>query len=372
MDEVSPVAVALLVVLGAVGAVPVAALSGAGSGAQQTAANETVNESLAPGERFAGVVGVEQAEIAGEVEARAFGQRVAAARSNASAAGVVADEVTDLEDRLTELDERLAELERAHENETLSEGQYRARLAKVHAEQRALQRQVNQTEYVARELPAAALEAKGVNVSAIETLRTRASEMSGPEVAAIARGIAGKNAGKGMGGPPEQAGPPAFVQNRTGGPGASGNGSAGGQGNGGPPADAGPGTKTGQATDAGPGNETGPPADTGPRNETGQAAGADPGNETGPPADSGQGNETGPPVDTSPSNETGPPADSGPSNETGPPSDSGQGNETGQAGSGDSGGSDGGSGGAGDDAGGAGGSNADEETNRSAVPVERL
>ncbi|QLH76583.1 hypothetical protein HZS55_04355 [Halosimplex rubrum] len=321
MDQVSPVAAALLVVLAAVGAVPVAALSGSGLDARQTAANETANESLAPGERFAGVVGVEQAEISGELEARAFGQRIAAARSNASTAGVVADEVSNLNERLAELDGRMAELERAHENGTLSEGQYRARLARVHAEQRALQRQVNQTEYVARELPAAALEAKGVNVSAIETLRTRASEMSGPEVAAIARSIAGKNAGSGMGGPPEQAGPPAFVQNRTSGPGAPGNGNGGGQGNGGPPAD------------AGSNNETGPPADVGPNNETG------------PPADVGPNNETGPPANVGPNNETGQPADAGASNQTGSPADADQNDGTERAGNGGSGGSDDGAGG---------------------------
>lgn len=255
MVERSPAVAAVLVVLAAVGAVPVAALSDAGVGSQQTttgAANET-NESLAPGERLAGVVGVEAAEIEGELEARTFGQRVAAAKANASAAGIVAAEVDDLEERLTELDARLRELERAHENGTLSEGEYRARLAQFHARQRTLQRQINQTEYVARELPAAALEARGVDVGAIETLRSQASELSGPEVAAVARSIAGKNAGTGMGGPPEHAGPPAFVQNRTGGP----------------PADAGPGNQTGPPSDAGPGNETGQAADGGNDGSTG-------------------------------------------------------------------------------------------------------
>ncbi|WP_415379314.1 hypothetical protein [Halosimplex sp. TS25] len=299
MVESSPVAAALLVVLGAVGAVPVAALTDAGVGPQQTAAdgaepNETAaNESLAPGERFAGVVGVEQAEISGEVEARAFGQRVAAARSNASAAGVVAAEVDDLDERLAELDARMDELERAHENGTLSEGQYRARLAKLHAEQRALQRQINQTESVARELPAAALEAKGVNATAMATLRSQAGELSGPEVAAIARSIAGKNAGKGMGGPPDSAGPPAFVENRTDRPGAPGNGSANGQGNGGPPENAGPGNETGPPEDAGAGNQSGPPGNTDAGNETRESENKGPRNETGQASDDGPGNETG-------------------------------------------------------------------------------
>lgn len=276
MVETSPVVAAALVVLGAVGAVPVAALSGTDIGAQQTAANGTAtdetaaDESLAPGERFAGVVGVEQAEIEGELAARAFGQRVAAAATNESAAGVVAAEVDALDERLAELDAELRELERAHENGTMSDGEYRARLARLHAEQRALQRQINQTGSVARQLPAAALEARGVDVTAIETLRSQASELTGPEVAAVARDIAGENAGKGMGGPPERAGPSAFGENRTGGP----------------PVDAGPGNETGQAGDGAAG-------DGGAVNEAGQSGDAGAGNETSRTGDDAAGNETG-------------------------------------------------------------------------------
>lgn len=291
MVEASPVAAALLVVLGAVGAVPVAALADAGVGGQQTAedgpeSNETANESLAPGERFAGVVGVQKADVEGEMQARTFGQRVAAAASNRSAAGVVAAEVDDLDERLADLDAQMQELERARENGTLGEGQYRARLAQLHAEQRGLQRQINQTESVARELPAEALEAKGVNATAIATLRSQAGELSGPEVAAIARSIAGKNAGKGVGGPPERAGPPAFVENRTGGPGAPGNGSASGQGNDGPPENAGP-------ENAGPRNQTGPPEDAGAGNGTGSPEDADADGETRTSENAGPRNETG-------------------------------------------------------------------------------
>lgn len=39
------------------------------------------------------------------------------------------------------------------------------------------------------------LEENGVNVSAIQTLKRNASDMSGPEVAAVAQSIAGPNAG---------------------------------------------------------------------------------------------------------------------------------------------------------------------------------
>jgi hypothetical protein len=278
MAETSAVVAAVFLAVAAVGAVPVAALTGPAGPAQVTAtddspANGSVNESLAPGERFAGVVGVQQADVEGEIEVRAFGQRVAAAASNRSAAGVVAGEVEELETRLAELDAEVAELRRAHENGTVSEGEYRARLAALHAKQRAVERRLNRTAAVAGGLPEAALEAKGVNVTAIRTLQSRASELTGPEVAEIARSIAGEGAGKGVGGPP------AFVENRTGPPGDRGNG-------GGPPDDAGPGGETGPPEDAGAGNGTGPSEDaagngTGSAGD-GQAAsdGANAGNES--------------------------------------------------------------------------------------------
>ena len=324
MAETSPVVAALLVAVAAVGAVPVAALGG-GVPAQQTATNDTAaNESLAPGERFAGVVGVQQAEVAGEIEARAFGQRVAAAASNRSAAGVVAGEVEDLERRLSELDAEIAALEQAHENGTVSEGRYRARLAKLHAQERTIERRLNQTAAVADRLPAAALEAKGVNVTAIRTLRSQASQLTGPEVAAIARTIAGKGAGAGMGGPPADAGPPAFVENRTGGPG--GPESDRGNGNG-PPDDAGgDGANASEAR----GNGNGPPESVGGDNETGPPDAGGPGNETGPPEDAGSDNETGLSDAGGPGNETGSAENDGAGTETGP-SDAGAGNETGTA-----------------------------------------
>jgi len=325
MAETSPVVAALLVAVAAVGAVPVAALTG-GVPAQQPATNDTAaNESLAPGERFAGVVGVQQAEVAGEIEARAFGQRVAAAASNRSAAGVVAGEVEGLERRLSELDAEVAALERAHENGTVSEGRYRARLAKLHAHERAIERRLNRTAAVADRLPAAALEAKGVNVTAIRTLRSRASQLTGPEVAAIARTIAGKGAGEGIGGPPTDAGPPAFVENRTRGPG----GAEQDRGNGnGPPEDAGPGNGTAASGPLGNGN--GPPDDAGS-------------NQTGPPGDASTGNGTGP-ADGRPDR-----AGDGPGSENATGADEGAGNGGSGAAGGNGGDGDSGDGGGGAD-----------------------
>lgn len=257
MDHLSPAVAALLLIAGAVGAVPAAGPAGdaPGSAAAQT---ETAAEPPAPGEQLAAVVSVQRAEVDGEVAARAFDQRLARAETNGSRAGVVADEIDRIRQRLDELAAEQRELRAAHENGSLDRGEYRAELAQLRAEQRSLERRANRTEATARALPAAALEAKGVNATAIQQLRANAANLTGPEVAEIARSVAGNNAGAGLG--PSERGPPPFAGNGTrGSPGAAGPGQ-------GPPDDAGPpngsdnGSAGGPPADAG----NGPPNGTGP------------------------------------------------------------------------------------------------------------
>ncbi|GAA0265118.1 hypothetical protein [Halobacterium noricense] len=210
--------VTALLVVGAAAPMAVAASTAdgpaaAGSVAVQDgdAANETDNETeTAPGAQLAGVVDVQGAEVEGEVEQRSFGLQVAAANSNASKASVVANHTQTLDQRLEALRERKQELEAARENGSISEGRYRAEMAGLAARVSTLQSMTNETAETARSLPEEALAERGVNVSALERLRTSASNLSGPEVAAIARNIAGvpgNNStgppfGNGMAGPP--------------------------------------------------------------------------------------------------------------------------------------------------------------------------
>ncbi len=177
-------------------------------------ANETDNETeMPPGARLAGVVGVQAAEVEGEVERRAFGLQVAAAKSNASKASVVASQAQNLDQRLAELRERKQELEAARDNRTISPSRYRAEMAGLAAQISTVKGITNETAETARSLPEEDLDEHGVNVSALARLRTSASNLSGPEVAAIARGIAGPPGsesagppfGNGMGGPPGDA-----------------------------------------------------------------------------------------------------------------------------------------------------------------------
>jgi hypothetical protein len=192
MRRATPVLLALLLVVSTLAAVPAATM------AQETeAVTEQANENpTAPGAQLAGVVSVQEAELDGEVQSRTFGVRIAQANTDDAKASVVAEQVNDSEARLDELQQRKQALEQARENGSMSEGEYRAKAAQLHAETRNVQRLATETNETASQLPTEVLEKKGINATAIETLSQRASELSGPEVAAIAQGIAGPNVGQ--------------------------------------------------------------------------------------------------------------------------------------------------------------------------------
>ncbi len=254
--------------------------------------NETDNETeTAPGARLAGVADVQAAEVEGEVERRAFGLRVAAANSNASKASVVAGQVENLDQRLAELRDRKQELETARENGNISESRYRAEMAGLAARISTLQGLTNETAETARGIPDEDLAERGVNATDLDRLRTSAGNLSGPEVAAIARSIAGPP-GNGTAGPPfggnSTMGPPTDTPatpgngNETGGPGAPDSPGDVENATSGNETDApGPGDVTGNSTGA---SGDGPGANTGSDNETND----DPGRPDSPGGGNGQ------------------------------------------------------------------------------------
>jgi len=187
MRRATPVVLAVVLVVSTLAAVPAASM------AQETEAvtEQADANATPPGAQLAGVVSVQEAELDGEVQSRTFGIRVARANTDDARAAVVADQVNDSEARLTELRQRKQALNEARENGSMSEGEYRAKAAQLHAETKNVQRLAAETNETASRLPADALEQKGIDATAIKTLSQRASELSGPEVAAIARDIAG-------------------------------------------------------------------------------------------------------------------------------------------------------------------------------------
>ena len=185
------------------------------SGTPTSASNGSA-EAAAPGAVFAAAVDVQEAEVESELEGRVFGIKVARANSNASKASVVAQEVNQLERRTETLRERKQTLMGARENGTISETRYRAEMAALAARTEAIQRQLDRTQATTNDLPADLLESKGVNATAIETLRNDSRDLSGPNTADIAGSIAGPGRGDGPAGGNDSPGLPGTVPARNG------------------------------------------------------------------------------------------------------------------------------------------------------------
>ena len=221
MTEVRPPSIAVGVLSVLLVAAPVAAMAGVGAGVggpagashadgphaagaspTSSAVNATAGTaSMAPGERVAGVVGVGRAEVEGAVQARALDRALARANADDGRAAVLASVAATVDERLADLGARRQALERARQNGSISEGRYRAEIAALAARAGTLRDLANRTGRAATALPADVLAAKGVSVSSIEALRTRATNLTGPEVAAIAREVAGEDPGRGFGPP---------------------------------------------------------------------------------------------------------------------------------------------------------------------------
>jgi PAS domain-containing protein len=181
----------------------------------ETAENDTAD--VLPGERLQGVVAVQEAELDGEIRTRAFGIRVAKAASDEARAAVVAEELNDTERRLAELEERKERLRERREAGNISQGRYRAEMAKLATETDTVRTIANESANASAGIPSETLEEKGINATAIRMLSERANDLTGPEVSRIARSIAGPSVASERRGPPENVtdrGPPENVTDR--------------------------------------------------------------------------------------------------------------------------------------------------------------
>jgi len=269
MSRTVPALIVVAAVVAALVASPLAVAAGVGGGFAQTTADEPNGTDA--GARLAGVVGSEGAEIEGDLQERSFAAAFGNASSDEAKAAVVADAHGSLSERLADLRERKASITDRYENGSMARGEYRARLARLSAQISTLTSMANRTSDAARDLPDAALDARGVNVTALDELRRNAANLSGPEVAAAARNLT-------RGGPPAGVGP-------NGTPGG-GPGSTPGGGPDGTPG-AGPGAQTGTER---PGQ--GPPEDVNGENRTTGRQGTDARTDR---ADQGRPTEAGPP-----------------------------------------------------------------------------
>jgi hypothetical protein len=192
----------LLVVAPVAAAVPTVGTTVAAAATPTATTTTTAADggSVSPGEKLSGVVSVQGAELEGEVAERTYGVKVARANSSGAKAAVVAATVDDVEARVDELEARKRVLEQRRANGTVTEGEYRAKMARVAAELSTARRLANASGETAAGLPEDALAKRGVDVTAIENLRHRAGNLTGPEVASVARSIAGASVGRSMSG----------------------------------------------------------------------------------------------------------------------------------------------------------------------------
>jgi len=194
---------ASLVVLAALAGGVTAAVEPAAT-APQVATDETTNttteNATAPGAQLAGIIGVQQAEVTGDIDNRSFGVRIANADSDAERAAIIADRQAETSQQVATQAERLAELRAARDAGNLTQGEYRARVAIVASQATNAERTADQLNRTARDLPEAVRERNGINETAIDRLRTDARNLSGPETAAIARSIGGTTARNPMAG----------------------------------------------------------------------------------------------------------------------------------------------------------------------------
>lgn len=258
-------AVTLLVVLVVIGATaPLGALATPDGGEQITGAvagqpeTDTENTTVGFGASVSAFVQTSAADAEGEVNDGVFSARFEEA-SNETRESLVQERTDRLADRIDRLRDERAVLLNTTRNLTVAE---RAQAARLAARIDSLQATLNVTADAAR--------TAGVNETRLTTLREQANELSGPEVAERARGLAGGPDRSDRGN-----GPPADVPgNRTDGPGE------------GPPEEA-PSNRTDGDRDQG----NGPPDDRGQGNESDD--GAAPGDGNGAPgSDRGEGNDS--------------------------------------------------------------------------------
>jgi hypothetical protein len=222
MRRTGTVAVVVLVVLAGV-ALPAFGMADAGSTvaadpasdrgttgttAAQTNGTADGDTGTAPGTRLAGAVGVQGAELGGELESRSLGHQLNRSGSTDVRAAVIARQANQSRGRLAALRAESWRLEAARANGSIEASEYRVRVTRLRAELVAVRRVADRTSTAAEGLPPDALRRNGVNVTALRSLQREADAVTGSEVAAIAREIAGP-VGAGFGPPGNRTrGPP--------------------------------------------------------------------------------------------------------------------------------------------------------------------
>jgi hypothetical protein len=213
------------------------------------------------------------ADADGEVDSGMWGAAYDGSGDNATRTRLVEGRTTALEARLEALQEQRQRLQERRDE--MSRVAYRAQLASLTSRLAALGSALNQTEDAAREV--------GVNTTQLDRIRQNASELTGPEIAEMAREL-------GAGGPPEDV--PGVDREDCNENAANCGNETGGNGDGAPGDNPGQGEENRGNVSDGPGNGPGGP-DDGPGGDNGSDGG--PGGDNG--SDGGPGGNGGGPDD---------------------------------------------------------------------------
>lgn len=222
----------LLVVVGVLAAAAPASVAESGSSGGFASGEAGQANATGFGDRTSAFMQSTSGGTVEEVESGMWNAAYENASDRSARSRVVERRADDIAARLDELRAQKQELIAAHRNGSISDAEYRARMSRLVGRLSGLNRSIAETEVQAN--------ATGANATRVQRLRTSASELSGPEVAEIARSIPGGNPGVG---PPDDVpgqGPPGDD------PGSAGNES-------GPPGDGGPGNGQGGPPDDPPG-----------------------------------------------------------------------------------------------------------------------
>jgi uncharacterized membrane protein YgcG len=264
------VVAAVLAAVGMTVVAPVAAFAPAGpvpqAGGNGTADNGTAGDA-ADNRTVNGSFGTQvtsfmQASAASANSSVESGVWRASVNRSAQPERAVENRAASLDRRLDRLQNRSEELAAMRERGEIPEVAYTARASAIRTQIDSLRTAISEANETATQV--------GVNTTRLDRLRDRAANMTGPEVAALARNITDVRRG-----PPPGAGPPNGTPPQAGPP---------GNGTGGPPSEGPPGNGTGGPPSEGPpGNGT-----TGPPGE-GQPGEGQPGD--GAPDDRGSGQD---------------------------------------------------------------------------------
>lgn len=157
------------------------------------AANGTDNGSL--GADITSFMQSRAAETGEAIETGMWTAEYDATENRSVRARLVERRTAELREDLGVLRQRKAALVAEREAGNVSETTYKAKVSRLFGEIRALESALNATEPRAREV--------GVGVESLETIRSGTENLTGPEIAAVARNLTGVG--------PERGGPPAGV-----------------------------------------------------------------------------------------------------------------------------------------------------------------